>query len=150
MTKSPFSLYVDHGLDLDAGGEQNGERLDGGKNEPIPKDSRSGHVIGVVFIIFYISTIMVAPAPEDDTCIVLPIVGDGDVPGRVMLPADLGFTVRLNDGFLAAQNGFRQRERRDFDVLLHDNRQLCASTRECKHPLRIRLSFQRHCSIPPR
>jgi len=98
-------LYVNHGEDLHVGGEHNAERLDGGKNTHVPNDRRRRDVIRV----HYIMIITQALAPEDDASTVLPEVVDGDIPGRVALPCDLDGTVRLNGGFLAAQNGCRIR-----------------------------------------
>ena len=98
-------LYVNHGEDLHVGGEHDAERLDGGKNTHVPNDRRRRDVIRV----HYIMIITQALAPEDDASTVLPEVVDGDISGRVALPCDLDGTVRLNGGFLAAQNGCRIR-----------------------------------------
>jgi len=125
------SVYVNHGEGLHVGGEHNAERLDGGKNTFVPNDRRRRDVIRVHYIII----ITLALAPEDDVSTVLPEVVDGNIPGRVVLPCDRDGTVRVNGGFLAAENGCRIRLRFDFDAMLHVDRQLCASTRECIHSL---------------
>lgn len=125
-------LYVNHGEGLHVGGEHNPERLDGVKNTDVPNDRRRRDVIRVHYIIKLNTQ---ALAPEDDASTVLPQVVDGDIPGRVVLPCDRDGTVRVNGGFLAAQNGCRIRVRLDLDAMLHVNRQLCASSKECIHSL---------------
>ena len=115
-------LYLNHGEGLHVGGEHNAERLDGGKNTDVPNDRRRRDVIRVHYIIIIINT--QALAPEDNASTVLPQVVDGDIPSRVVLPCDRDGTVRVNGGFLAAQNGCRIHVRLDPKAILHVNRQL--------------------------
>ena len=95
--------YVNHGLSLGVGDEQNGEGYDGGKNTCLPYDTLSGDVMGDGYIL----AVHNRRAREDEVSSVLPQVEDGNIPGRVTLPFDMDGTIRFNGGCLAAQDASR-------------------------------------------
>ena len=118
--------YVNHGLGLGVGADQNREGCDGGKSASGLFGPRSRDVMGGNY---WLAILVNRRAPKDDASIILPVVDGVDRLCIVALPRDGGFDV-LKIDCLAAINLWVSRARLDWVTGLHANRQLHASVTE--------------------